>query len=463
MEAAPAERRAELQNRILRAQAKTTELEAKTFDQVFTEDPRHVLAEFGKISPSDTKAQKDWFSRNVAWLSNPVLAPMYQNLQKQSTTTQQALIETAQFEASAKEAMSAAQVGFNVSIPADKLAWRRKQANEIARQHAKDAQKLYDPSKLSEGWFDPETGRVDDTKLDQSVFEMPRSEMLQSRDEFYENKLSEMRLQGDIRERIAQIRLEAAQGKAPPAKIQEAEMLNDLRVRAEAETDPVKRKQLNDELAFKAGIISPGEEISVNSQTGEVSIRRGGMTQKAGLTQTVQTQLQQQMIQGESVFEKAQMLLPKLNPGTVGVRGFANRVIVDSVIAQFTGQKIGEAIEADALAMQFQAPIVKLLRSDSNITKDERESIVSTLPQPKDWIGSSQGAKLKLSVALESAARASRSGAKMLGKPIPIHYLLPEEIKAMLDSGQITADQARSIASENAWLTIAKIKSEVQR
>jgi hypothetical protein len=124
--------------------------------------------------------------------------------------------------------------------------------------------------------------------------------------------------------------------------------------------------------------------------------------------------------------------------------------------------KASESSEMLSVARNFNARLVKTLRSDGNIGVKELDSILAGMPSPENMISSVQESKIKLAAQLEMAAMKSRASANTLGRPITPFFLKVDEIEQMIQSGQLTAEEAAKLWSNNAWNLIGTIRSQVQ-
>lgn len=185
---------------------------------------------------------------------------------------------------------------------------------------------------------------------------------------------------------------------------------------------------------------------------------------RAGIPTGVKTDMLNQIATTAGAFEVGRKLLPLLTPENVGVRGAVSRKLVESGVAQmFPEMKIGSATETLSVASNFRAGLVRALRSDSNINKDEREQIIEGLPTPENMLSSVQDSKIKLATQLELAAIKSRAAANALGKQITPFFLTAQEIEQMIDSKSITPEEGAKIWNADAWNLIEQIRSEIQR
>jgi hypothetical protein len=183
-----------------------------------------------------------------------------------------------------------------------------------------------------------------------------------------------------------------------------------------------------------------------------------------GLTTATKTKLEQQGIEGDRAVRAARRLAPLINENTTGIRGAFSRAVQEAGLAQLAPWlKIGEATEAASVSREFQAALVRELRSDSNIAEKEVGRILSGLPDVTDWSQSAQQAKVKLASKLEGVGQTSRANAPKLGNPITPRWLYPEEIYEMARKGEITSDKADEMLEDNAWILIQSLRQSAQQ
>lgn len=185
---------------------------------------------------------------------------------------------------------------------------------------------------------------------------------------------------------------------------------------------------------------------------------------RSGIPSAVKTQMNEQMVNAAAAFDVGRKLMPLLTPQNVGVPGAFQRTIVDKGLAQvFPQMRIGTSTEMLSVASNFRAGLVRALRSDGNINKDEREQIIEGLPTPDQMMSSVQDSKVKLATQIELAAIKSRSAANTLGKPITPFYLNLPEIEQMVGSGSVTPEEGAQLWNSSAWNFIDTIRADVQK
>lgn len=183
---------------------------------------------------------------------------------------------------------------------------------------------------------------------------------------------------------------------------------------------------------------------------------------RSNLNPAFKKDLMENMQSAGDTFEVGQKFVSLLKPENVGVRGAISRLKGDTLGQVFPNMKASESSEMLSVARNFNAKLVKTLRSDGNIGVKELESILAGMPSPEDWISSVPESKIKLAAQLEMAAMKSRSSANTLGRPITPYFMKMEEIEQMIQSGQMTAEEAAKLWQNNAWNLIGTIRSQVR-
>jgi hypothetical protein len=183
---------------------------------------------------------------------------------------------------------------------------------------------------------------------------------------------------------------------------------------------------------------------------------------RSNLNPAFKKELMENMQAAGDTFEVGQKFVELLKPENVGVRGALSRLKGDTLGQVFPNMKASESSEMLSVARNFNARLVKTLRSDGNIGVKELDSILAGMPSPENMISSVQESKIKLAAQLEMAAMKSRASANTLGRPITPFFLKVDEIEQMIQSGQLTAEEAAKLWSNNAWNLIGTIRSQVQ-
>ncbi len=181
------------------------------------------------------------------------------------------------------------------------------------------------------------------------------------------------------------------------------------------------------------------------------------------ISQPVRTALEKQQVEVGKVFALGKQLAPLLTPDNVGVRGMANRAF-EGVAAQLVpGFKISKATDTVAVAKEFQAALIKGLKSDFNIAEPERKTLEVAFPTPQNWFEGAPQSKSKLATSLENWGTISRSNAQALGKPITPQWLTRDEIRQKLGAKEIDLETANNLMEDNGWALIESLRAEALR
>lgn len=207
--------------------------------------------------------------------------------------------------------------------------------------------------------------------------------------------------------------------------------------------------------------------MKIDESTGQAFLPPENFTEaskRASLTTSTKGKNEQQMQDTESVFYFGKKLLPLLTSENVGVRGAISRNLIENGAGMlFPWMKIGEATETLSVAKEFNAALIKTLRSDGNIAEAERKSIEGALPSAEQLLKSPQAAKIQLATQLERAGTLSRVSAQRLGKPVAPFFMTWDELRKLVADGKISFEESKRLWDNNAWKMIDSIKAEVQR
>jgi hypothetical protein len=160
---------------------------------------------------------------------------------------------------------------------------------------------------------------------------------------------------------------------------------------------------------------------------------------------TGQQQLEQTEIASGNVFEQGRRLLPMINEKTTGIRGGVQRALVSSGLGLFVPKMVDPSVsEADAVAREFASGVVRGLRSDGNINKDEQQKLDSEA-NTLQWVDERTG-KSRLKAFVKGAVMKARDASLRLGRPINEKYLTLDELgkraEAKVEAGEMTREQA---------------------
>lgn len=107
--------------------------------------------------------------------------------------------------------------------------------------------------------------------------------------------------------------------------------------------------------------------------------------------------------------------------------------------------------EAMVLANQFNAKMVRALRSDSNISKDERNQLMAGLPDPSKWFQGTGKVRGRLSEYLQTSLDSVRENASKRGAQIPAQFMSKDEVLDAFKAGKLTKDDVVKWKSNNIW------------
>lgn len=161
----------------------------------------------------------------------------------------------------------------------------------------------------------------------------------------------------------------------------------------------------------------------------------GEVAKQAGITTKTRTDLEAAEIGADNVFALGKELLPLINERTTGAKAEAKRALQRwGITALIPALDDPEISEAEAVGRTFTAGVIRALRSDGNINKDE----VAALTHAAETINwqTEKGGKTKLASVIRRAADASRRAAQKKGTPVNPLFLTREEIRARVESGE---------------------------
>lgn len=167
------------------------------------------------------------------------------------------------------------------------------------------------------------------------------------------------------------------------------------------------------------------------------------------LTKTNQSKVQASLLDTLEVLDTGKQLLPKLNEHTVGLQAAAENIVMDKLLAQkFPELANKDRASAVVLANSLRGKVVRMNKSDGNISEPERKEILKAFPQINDPIDSAANAKQMVETALEMAAAHAVRDAIALKVPIPVEVaqsLSDATIARLYKAGLLTTDQAIAI------------------
>lgn len=250
----------------------------------------------------------------------------------------------------------------------------------------------------------------------------------------------------------------------PTADMKNAAELDRLTQAIAAETDPAKKARLQSQLTSFQSLIARPNTTVFDPATGKPIVQIGGSGNNGTkeVTTATQTRFEQAEATALQTAFRARRLLPLLSAENVGPRGMLTRTaeaVAGTIIPDY---KVGTSIEAVTVARQFKSGLIDMLKSDSNVTQREIDSIDAALPQPEKFFTASNQEKVKLAATLEDVGQISRNNAKTRGKAITPIWLLPSEIDAQFKAGTISEAEAKQLLDGNMWIFIALTRQGAQ-
>lgn len=246
------------------------------------------------------------------------------------------------------------------------------------------------------------------------------------------------------KDQLAEIRLRnQTDTDKPPADVQKLQYLNAFERNAkdaEAKGDTEAALEYRRAAKLLEGtFMSPTETFETftddQGNTGFRLVRGGAGTD---MTTAAKTDLQKRMLNFENMSSMSKRLLDTLGPLDVGVAGWGQQVLVNEGLAQvFPGLASQSTTDARSLLGIFNESMIKALKADSQVNKQEEARILSILPKP-GLNESFPDATAKIVRAMRELHSLSLPVAKRIGQPAPEFPLSADEIKALYKSGKLT-------------------------
>lgn len=168
-----------------------------------------------------------------------------------------------------------------------------------------------------------------------------------------------------------------------------------------------------------------------------------GATQ-AGPTTAVRTDIQKRLLGFEKGVSMANRLLSKLRPENVGLAGWAHEVVVDETLAQaFPELANKQNVSARTLMGIFNETMLKTLKADSQLNKEEEKRILRVLPKLTGR-ESFPSAVTKIESTLEELRDLSKIDARVSGVQLPPSLMSPEDIRSEVGKS-LTLEQAMQL------------------
>jgi hypothetical protein len=209
-----------------------------------------------------------------------------------------------------------------------------------------------------------------------------------------------------------------------------------------------------------------------NNETGQVdqfdprtnavnTLRAGGQMPNSMVTTATRGKLEQQESDLLGAYDIAKRLKEKLDdPGPVAGAAGALRRGLNTVGGVFGLDDSNPADDAAVLANQFNARIIKALRSDSNIAEKERLRLENALPKPDEWTQGVGKVRARLAEHLQTSLNSVRDNAAKRGAPIPKPFMSKDEVFDAFKAGQITKDDVVQWKSNNIWDLLGELTAK---
>jgi hypothetical protein len=185
------------------------------------------------------------------------------------------------------------------------------------------------------------------------------------------------------------------------------------------------------------------------------------VAKQAGITTGVRADLETAEISADNLFAVGAKLLPLINERTTGVRGEISRALQRTGMTMlFPGLENPEVSEAETVGRTFTASVIRTLRSDGNINKDE----VATLERAANTINwtTEKEAKARLAALVERAVDLSRRSAQRKGTPINPLFLTRDEIRERVGAGDLTPTQGVELYTNTADNFLNNVRAELK-
>lgn len=211
---------------------------------------------------------------------------------------------------------------------------------------------------------------------------------------------------------------------------------------AEAAGDIAKGAELRRSIALLEGtMLAPTETIETfTDDMGNQGVRvvRGGVGASSELTTASKTDFQKRLLNFENMSGMSKRLLEALGPLDVGIAGWGQQVLVNEGLAQFfPGLASQSTTDVRSLLGTFNENMIKALKADAQVNKQEEARILSILPKPGPN-ESLPSATAKIVRAMREIHSLSLPVAKRLGQPVPAFPLSAEEIRELYKTGKLT-------------------------
>lgn len=199
------------------------------------------------------------------------------------------------------------------------------------------------------------------------------------------------------------------------------------------------RQQSFNELTTRAGMSITTRDAAGN----ETTVTTGKPAASASdLTIAERTETQKQIANASTAALLANGTLEGLSPESVGIRGWINQNVINQGLTQiFPDAYKGEVSDARNAMIQFNEAMLKAMKSDSQMNKEEAKRLMASLPDP-GAIESYPDAQGKIINTIKTVADITENKWRRIGGPKPNTLLHPSEIKEMYSAGKFGFGQA---------------------
>lgn len=236
----------------------------------------------------------------------------------------------------------------------------------------------------------------------------------------------------------------AMESKASPNLIEEeTRFMRDAEARGDQEVAALHKARLTKLTQ------STGMTIKTNPD-GTMELVQGPMAGAEGqLTKPNQTKVQASLKDSLEAIDTSKELLKVISPSTVGARAAVENVVFDKVLAQkFPELANKDRAKATVLASSLRSRVVRMNKTDGNISEKERGEILKAFPQINAPLDSPENARNVVRESTQLAATHAVRDALALGVSIPKEAAMELDDKTicrLYDAGVLTSEQAVAI------------------
>lgn len=154
-----------------------------------------------------------------------------------------------------------------------------------------------------------------------------------------------------------------------------------------------------------------------------------------------------------SGIRQASLLKPLINSGTFGPRAFVESKLIDKFFANAYPELLNkDRVAASVMIAQLRGATARAIRSDSNITKDEQQSIASTIPGNDKFFTSPAEAMVQLETINRGIVDRAIRAARNLKQPVPddlAPFVPGDMLPVLLRERLMTPQQAEQWYQQN--------------